>query len=131
MSEYSDEAYLDLVEEYKQQEFVGVLEQPTAVVEAKNASCGDRVTVAAKSDSTHLECKWTGQGCIISQVAMSRALRHVQSTAELKQVSALADHEYLELIQFSDLTLQRQRCALVSKQALERLQDRLSDSQNL
>lgn len=69
------ELYHELIlEEARSPQNYGELAEADARIEGRNASCGDEVTIFLKLDPTRKLVKqigWTGQGCVMSQAAMS------------------------------------------------------------
>lgn len=63
-----------LLEEARHPYGQGALADADLVLEGINASCGDQLTIYAKlspDKKVIQELKWVGQGCVISQAAMS------------------------------------------------------------
>lgn len=94
-----------------------------ASAESFNASCGDRIVVAvAGSAQDSDEVGWHGEGCVISQVAMSRAIGLWQSGEQSLEVLAELDPtEFRTLLGFESIGMGRYPCVLLAQAAIKKL----------
>lgn len=107
----------------------GELQNPDAVAEFHNASCGDVVRVmiafAPPVDSDQVvisQLTWQGHGCAISQAAMSLLSAELLGKST-QEVLAYTQKDMEALLGFSTISLGRVKCLLLGlravKQALE------------
>lgn len=95
-----------------------LLKHPTVGHREINASCGDDLTVQLKvKDGTMTEVGWTGEGCAISQAAMSMLSEELigKTTEELE---ALETKDVLDLLGVK-VGPRRMKCALLGLHALK------------
>jgi nitrogen fixation NifU-like protein len=87
---------------------------------ARNAACGDEVTVYAEiRDSKIVECSFVASGCMVCQAAASILCEHIQSQ-DIQNVATITPQEALNLIGVP-LTPRRQLCGLLPHYALQTL----------
>lgn len=89
-----------------------------------NPACGDDITVQLKFDAreeqdqnTVADVGHSGQGCAISQAAISLLTDHIK-TKTLEQIRAITEKEMLELLQIP-INYTRMKCALLGWTTLQ------------
>lgn len=126
--------YHDLIiDHYKNPRNFGVLENPDAVAQEANASCGDliefqikvvRVQVSefrCQSSGVRVqEVSWRGVGCAISTAAASLLSEKVKSKEYgVKEVMELTDDDMVKMLG-GDISPTRLKCATLSLKALKK-----------
>ncbi|HYD35043.1 MAG TPA: iron-sulfur cluster assembly scaffold protein [Vitreimonas sp.] len=113
-----------ILEEARQPQNVGQLEDADYVIHDLNASCGDEVTIYLKLDSKTKKIaavKWQGQGCVISQAAMSLLSAHLMAHhITLDQIQLLSHRDLSEWLGINDISPGRLKCLLLGLNALKR-----------
>lgn len=99
----------------------GTLEDPTHEHNGFNASCGDKVHVQLKVDDTGAisEVAWKGEGCIISQAAMSAVSQAVKGL-HVGEVSDLQLPDVLELLHFDTISPGRIKCCMLGLESIKK-----------
>lgn len=100
----------------------GSLSHPTTTGYARNPLCGDEVWIdLVMASDTVQQIRFRGRGCLVSQACASMLCEG----AEGKAIGYLrtATPENLMAFELRDLTMNRQRCALVAFEALCRALD--------
>jgi nitrogen fixation NifU-like protein len=93
-----------------------LLKQPTIERREINASCGDDLTVQLKvKDGIVTEAGWTGEGCAISQAAMSMLSEELIGKT-VRGLEKLKPKAVLDLLGV-DVGPRRLKCALLSLHA--------------
>ncbi len=88
------------------------------VREEKNVSCGDKLTVALLIEDNHLtNIAWTGEGCAISQAAMSMLSDELIGKS-LTEINALTPKTILALLNVP-IGTRRMKCALLGLEAVK------------
>ncbi|MCB0878387.1 MAG: SUF system NifU family Fe-S cluster assembly protein [Thermoleophilia bacterium] len=110
----SDDLYREyILEHYRNPQNYGTLEAPTFEAEGQNPLCGDElhVQVQVDDDDRITAVKFTGQGCAISQAAMSILSDELigKTFAEVEQMNR---DDIVELLGI-ELTPVRLKCALL------------------
>ncbi len=98
-----------------------------------NAACGDKISVQVKFaasstgqpatkplDQTIIEdLRWQGEGCVISQAAMSQLSQAVigKKAGKIRQ---LTDQDLLDLLQLDSISPGRKSCLRIGLQALQK-----------
>ena len=103
---------------YKNQPNKRELENPTHKGRDVNTSCGDDLTVELKVENDKIKkIGYNGEGCAICEGAMSILSENIisKSTNDIKKLTI---EEYLELLGL-ELTISRQKCALIGFNALK------------
>ncbi len=92
----------------------GTLTDPDFEFQGYNASCGDKITVQLKLDSEEkvTEIAWQGDGCIISQAAMSVVSEAVKGKT-LSQIQKLGLADVLGLLHFDTISPGRIKCSML------------------
>lgn len=84
-----------------------------------NASCGDLISVSLKLDNEVIRSiKFTGQGCTISQAAMS-ILSDSLKDRTIQEVMSL-DLDFIEKKLGLKISLRRQNCALLGLRTVQK-----------
>ncbi len=111
-----------LLEEARHPQNFGSLEDADVVLKARNASCGDDLTVYLKlSADQHqiVDLAWEGHGCIISQAAMSvLSVKIKEEHLSLSEIEQLPKSALEELLGIEEISPGRLKCLLLGKQAL-------------
>lgn len=113
----------DLLDEAKNPNNYGDLDDADATTTQFNASCGDVITVAIKlsPDKTKiLDIKWKGHGCIISQAAMS-VLSEKMKGYPISQIQALSKEEILAELGLPEISMGRVKCLLLGLSAIKKV----------
>ncbi len=112
-----------ILEEAKNPQNYGTLDDADVVLHERNSSCGDEVTVYIKFDETQQrisQLKWQGHGCIISQAAMSvLAGKMSQEHLSMTEIQALSKNEMEALLGIEDISPGRLKCLLLGVQAIK------------
>lgn len=118
----SDLYHQQLLQEAKQPEFKGKLDQADQVVDHTNASCGDQTTIYIRYDSDRkkiLDLSWTGNGCIISQAAMSTIARLVKGKSVVF-IKNLTPQTVLTELGLTEIAPGRRACLTLGLTALHK-----------
>ncbi|MBP7774359.1 iron-sulfur cluster assembly scaffold protein [Candidatus Woesebacteria bacterium] len=119
MSDIYQELILD---EYKHQHNKGVLVGADMTMSKTNASCGDDVTVYIQL-SEDAQCisdlKWEGNGCVISQVAVSKLSEHLKGKT-IAEVQKMNQSTLLDLLGLPEISSGREHCLLIGLQAVQK-----------
>jgi nitrogen fixation NifU-like protein len=111
-----------ILEEAKHPHHQGQLLDADQVLRQTNASCGDQVVIYLKLDpqtQTIRELKWEGQGCIISQAAMSLLAQLILSkNMSLAEVAELSQADIEGLLGIDEISPGRVKCLLLGLSAL-------------
>jgi nitrogen fixation NifU-like protein len=103
----------NILDHYKNPRNSGHLEHPTVSAEGVNPLCGDEIAVDLRlTDDQRIEAvRFRGQGCAISQAAMSMLSEEMEGKPAV-EVAALGREDVVELlgIQLSPVRL---KCALL------------------
>lgn len=103
----------NILEHYRHPCNFGVMEEPTFEAEGVNPLCGDelRVQVRVDDDGIIQELRFSGQGCAISQAAMSMLSEEIVGKP-IDEVSGMTKEDVLELLGIP-LSPVRLKCALL------------------
>lgn len=100
-----------------------MLENPDAVVQEANASCGDLIEFSLIINHKSLivnEIKWRGVGCAISTAAASLLSERIRSKEYgVREVMELTDEDMVEMLG-GDISPTRLKCATLSLKALQK-----------
>lgn len=117
----SDDLYHDeLLELARHPLHAGTMEQPDVELHGSNPSCGDDVTIHLKLSANHQlieDILWTGQGCVMSQVAMSVVADRLigQPWSAVKELTL---EEILSDLRLTTLSPGRIKCVMLGASAL-------------
>lgn len=108
-----------LVQHYEASRYRGKLPNPDIVFEGDNPGCGDTVTIYLNIGEGNVaqEIKFEGEGCIISQGAISILIEMVQGKT-LAEIEALDYNALIEALG-RDVVLTRVRCATLGLKTLK------------
>ncbi|MEO6867051.1 MAG: iron-sulfur cluster assembly scaffold protein [Gaiellales bacterium] len=110
-----DDLYREyILEHYRNPLNYGSMEDPTFSADGQNPTCGDELHVAVEVDEATqriTKVRFTGQGCAISQAAMSILSEEIIGK-QLDEVAAMGREDIVELLGI-DLTPVRLKCALL------------------
>lgn len=91
--------------------------RPTHTGYARNPLCGDEVSVDLEVvEDVIRHIRFRGQGCVVSQACASMLCEGVEGKSIEELLKAMPE-ELMEF-EFRELTMNRQRCALVGYEAL-------------
>jgi nitrogen fixation protein NifU and related proteins len=100
----------------------GQLEKADVIARHRNASCGDQVKIWVRlSDDKHAvsEIKWDGDGCVISQAAMSVLVAKINQTQPtLAEIKSWSLDEILTWLQLETISPGRLKCVLLGLETL-------------
>ena len=109
-----------ILDHYENPRQNGEIEGADISCERTSPLCGDRIRIYIKlgNDLTGVDdARFTGDGCIISQAAVSMLLEDIQGKP-LAEIESLPPQHVLDLIGVP-LTAQRVKCALLGLQAVK------------
>lgn len=110
----------NILDHFKHPRGKKLVAHPTSEHSETNISCGDTVQVQVLLDGeTIKELGWSGNGCAISQAAMS-ILSEELSGKTLKEIDALGAKSVRELLGVP-ISTRRSKCAFLSLHALKNL----------
>jgi len=102
----------NILDHYKHPRHKNVMSDATVTHAEKNLSCGDTVTVTLKIDDDRVtEIGWQGEGCAISQAAMS-LLSEELTGKTLAELDALTPDEMRAMLGI-EIGNRRIKCALL------------------
>lgn len=108
-----DDLYQEtIIEAARDQRHKGAIAEAKIRHTATNASCGDSTEVFIQLDPTgHYisELKWQGNGCIISQAALSSIAAAIQESA-VEDVQKLTEADVLDLLGLASIAPARKKC---------------------
>lgn len=110
-----NDLYLEsLLEEARSPQNVGSLEEPDLTLSAVNASCGDAVQIDLKfdSDGRIIAIAWHGDGCVISQAAMS-VLSEAIKGKNMAEAQQITEKTMLELLGLDQIVMGRRKCLML------------------
>jgi nitrogen fixation NifU-like protein len=117
MDLYRDE----LLDHYKNPHNFGEIVDPKISIEEYNPLCGDRICIQVKSDKGQVtEAGFTGEGCAISMAAASMLTDYIKGRS-LQELKELDGTKVLEILNLSDISPARLKCALLSFEALKKV----------
>lgn len=113
-----------ILDHYKNPRNFGHLENPDAILEEGNVTCGDRIVMEiqlAKKDtqSRITDIRFSGEGCAISQAAASMLTEKVKGMP-VDEAMKLQASDITELLG-TELTASRMKCAVLSLEVLHKL----------
>jgi NifU-like protein involved in Fe-S cluster formation len=114
-----------ILEEAKHPVGFGVMVDPDISIHERNASCGDEITVyLKKTDSssqppTLAKITWQGQGCIISQAAMSVVAQLVEGLP-FETISELTIEHLQKELGLENLSPGRLKCISLGLKAVQK-----------
>jgi len=113
----------DIIDEAKNPNNFGDLENADATTTQYNASCGDVITLSVKlspDKSIIKDIKWKGHGCIISQASMSVLSEKIKgySVAKLKE---LTKEEIMQELGLAQISIGRVKCLLLGLSAVKKI----------
>lgn len=109
----------ELFEHFKKPKYNQLLDQPDFLVEEKNPSCGDEITITGKfSGDVLVNIGFQGRGCVISQATASMLAEQSIDKSQ-HELLALTPTDVTNMIGIT-LGPVRLRCALLSLYVLQR-----------
>ena len=93
-----------------------------AITRERNSSCGDEITVFVKLDKNQKKIEhltWTGNGCAISQAAMSVLSQKLQGQL-IADVKSLEKQDIEQLLGIEEISSGRIKCLLLGLRAVQR-----------
>lgn len=117
MDLYRDE----ILDHYKNPHNFGPLSGATVSDEEYNPLCGDRVVLQLKVERGKLkEAMFKGEGCAISTAASSMLTDYIKGKS-LEELKKLDGAKVLSILNLSDISPARLKCALLGFEALKKL----------
>lgn len=117
MDLYRDE----ILDHFKNPHNFGELPGPKLSFEEYNPLCGDRIKLELTIENGQLKnAGFTGEGCAISTAASSMLTDYIKGKS-LEELKKLDGTKVLEILNFSDISPARLKCALLSFEALKKL----------
>lgn len=119
----------DILDELKNPQGVGRLDDPTLSHQAHNSSCGDDLTVyinLSEDKKTINEIKWHGTGCAISQVSMSQLVAHLEGIS-VKEAINLESTTILKWLGLTCINPGREKCLTLGLRAVKQALSELND----
>ncbi len=121
--------YHDLIiDHYKNPRNFGVMENPDAMAQEANASCGDLIEFQIKVNKTRnkkqetmiSEISWRGIGCAISTAAASLLSEQIRSKKYgVKKIMEITDEEMVKMLG-GNISPTRLKCATLALKALQK-----------
>ncbi len=112
-----------ILDELRHPQNKGELPDADVTIHETNASCGDDVTVLIKFDSTGekiANLKWHGQGCAISQAAMSFLSEKIKGMS-LNEIKAIQQADVESLLGLEEpIAYGRMKCLLLGLHAVHK-----------
>ncbi len=111
----------DILEHYKHPVNRGTLSQPDASGRKANPQCGDVLMITLKYDAKKKnirDARFEGSGCAISMASASMLMEKIGERS-VNEWKGLSDEDYLDTLDFSDITESRKKCALLSLHTLQ------------
>lgn len=107
---------------YKNPNHKGRLENPQYSAKTANLSCGDSIELEINTENNIVKkCGYNGTGCIVSLGCAELLAEHVEGKS-LEELRSFSKDNFFDLIGF-ELTFSRQKCALISFNALQKIID--------
>lgn len=108
----------NILDHYKSPRHKGILPTPTVTHQEKNLSCGDDLTIELAIVSGRItDLRWTGQGCAISQAAMSMLSEELIGK-RTTEASTLSPSDVLKLLRVP-IGPRRKKCAFLCLHTLK------------
>lgn len=98
------------------------LSEASLQAKAINASCGDELQVWLKVDDQSgivTEVGWTGEGCIISQAAMSELSMHIKGMTTV-EITQLSQADVLNMLNLPQISTGRIKCLMLGLEAVKK-----------
>ncbi len=115
-----------ILEEFKHPQNYGSIADADLILRERNSSCGDEVTIYLKvcdenGQQKITDIKWEGQGCAISQAAMSVLSATIKQQGMTTQhVTTLTQSPIEELLGLDEISIGRIKCLLLGVQAFKK-----------
>ncbi len=112
-----------LIEAARHPAHFGHLAQPDISVAERNASCGDDVSLELHVDEKNqvTDLRWHGQGCVISQAAMSILSEHLLGEyADITTWQSITLEQVIGWMGLTELSPGRLKCAGMGLAAAKR-----------
>ncbi len=113
----------DLIDEAKNPNNYGEMDNPDLFSTQYNASCGDVITVSVKlspDKQVIADIKWKGQGCVISQASMSVLSQKVKGL-KVSELQKLTQKEVLQELGLDEISVGRVKCLLLGLNAVKKM----------
>jgi nitrogen fixation protein NifU and related proteins len=123
-----DDLYHIILDEFHHLRRVGQLDRPSLRIDAKNASCGDSAEIDIQLDdsaqpatSRITDIKWHGDGCALSQVALSVLTDHIaEHQLSLTEIAKLTEQDLLDWLGLTEINPSRLNCLLFGLRAFQK-----------
>ena len=112
-----------IIEEFKYPRNKGTLANADQVLHGENASCGDELTIYLKVNVQNQieQLQWEGNGCAISQAAMSLLSKYILShQLTLSEIQNLNQETLLELLGLGEINPGREKCLMIALSTLQK-----------
>jgi len=113
----------DLLDEANNPQNYGELKKIDLRSSKYNASCGDVISITVKLSKDRLKIEdiaWKGQGCIISQSAMSILSQKIKGL-EIIKVVKVTKEDLLNELGLSKLAIGRTKCLMLGLEAVKEM----------
>jgi nitrogen fixation protein NifU and related proteins len=114
--------YRDIIlDHFKHPHNFGKLDNPEAIGEAYNATCGDKIRMEIifnQKTEVVSEVKFSGDGCAISQAAASMLTEKVLGMTK-KEILAITSSEIMQMLG-TQLTPSRVKCATLPLEVIQK-----------
>jgi nitrogen fixation NifU-like protein len=113
-----------IIEEFQNPQNAGQLKDADIVLYERNSSCGDDVKIFLKLDAAKtkiIDIKWEGNGCAISQAAMSVLSAKIKQEQPLiSALKKITKKDVEELLGLEDISMGRVKCLTLGLTALHK-----------
>ena len=112
-----------ILEELRNPQNYGELENADFVIEETNASCGDEIKLYLKIDKNTKKINsvsWTGKGCAISQASTSFLTQHILGKS-LQDLAEISQKDIEDLLGITEISVGRVKCLMLGAQALKKI----------
>ncbi len=112
-----------ILEHYREPHNFGELEDPDVAVDVDNPSCGDELTVYARTENSEIqELTFTGSGCALS-VAAASLLTDTLQGADVDDIKNVSEEDMFDLLglEKDEVSPMRWKCVLLSRNAVQQL----------
>lgn len=113
-----------ILEEFKNPQNYGVMDDADLVLCERNSSCGDEVTIYIKFDESGAisTIKWQGQGCAISMAAMSVLSAQIKNQKlSPSKIHAFTVEKLEEMLGLDEISVSRVKCLMLGVKAFAQI----------
>ncbi|MEN8253143.1 MAG: iron-sulfur cluster assembly scaffold protein [Patescibacteria group bacterium] len=123
----TDNLYTEiLLDEYKNLQNKGEMPNADLVLEGSNSNCGDNITIYIKVQSPNdksqiKEITWEGEGCVISQVAVSLLSKKLkEKKIKIRDIEKFSGQDMLELLGLEQISPGREKCLMLGLETIKK-----------